>query len=92
MVLCIELKSYTHTNESQLKSYRSAVDSYYKDEVPNENRKFVLLGVWEDIVPETDESLCKLCGFKALTFQAILDEVFLKDEDTFESSGHQLFD
>ncbi|MDR0734070.1 MAG: PD-(D/E)XK nuclease family protein [Dysgonamonadaceae bacterium] len=89
-VLCIELQNYSHTNENQLKSCKPAFDGYYENK--DFQGKFVLLGVWKGAVPEIDKSLCKQYGFRALTFQDILDEVFLKNEGTFESSDNQLFD
>jgi hypothetical protein len=89
-VLCIELKKYTHTSDRQLESYKTAFNSYYqnKDVTP----KFVLLGAWNDAVPESDLQCCENNDFTALTFQDILDAVFLKEGDVFESSDNQLFD
>lgn len=90
-VLCIELKNYLHTGERQLESYKSAFDSYYKNKKEFQG-KFVLLGVWNDTVPESDNECCEKYGFTALTFQDILDNIFLKGEDAFESSDNKLFD
>lgn len=89
-VLCLELKNYSHTSERQLKGYRTAFDSYYngKEFIP----KFVLLGVWEDAIPAVDLQCCEKYDFTALAFQDILDEVFLKEGDSFESSDNKLFD
>jgi hypothetical protein len=89
-VLCLELKAYNHTNEQQLAKYKSSIEGAYKG--TDFTAKFVLLGAWDDAVPETDKACCDKSDFAAYTFENILDEVFLKDGDIFESSDNKLFD
>ena len=55
--------------------------------------KFVFLGAWEDNeIPTTDKECCKKYGFTVYTFQEILEKIFLKGEQSFESSGNEIFD
>ena len=56
------------------------------------DEKFVLLGAWEDDCPETDKACCDKFGFSAYTFQKILEKIFLKGEQSFESSSNEIFD
>ena len=89
--LFIELKSYSHTNKKQLESYKEACEMYdYKSKGFEE--KFVLLGAWEDDCPDFDKKCCDDAGFTICTFQDIVENVFLKGEQTFESSDNKLFD
>ena len=89
--LFIELKAYSHTSEQQLESYRKACGMYdYKNKGFEE--KFVLLGAWNDEVPEIDKAYCNKFDFAAYTFGNILGEIFLKGGETFESSENILFD
>lgn len=89
--LFVELKLYTHTSERQLESYKKASENYgYVSKGFKE--KFVLLGVWEDAVPEIDKEYCQKQGFMFFTFKDVLNEVFTKGGETFKSSGNAIFD
>jgi hypothetical protein len=89
--LFIELKAYSHTNERQLESYKKASEMHdYKGKKFVE--RFVLLGAWDEYVPEIDKECCKNNGFTAYTFQEILDKVFINGEKDFENSGNSIFD
>jgi hypothetical protein len=39
-----------------------------------------------------DKEYCEKYGFKVLTFQEVLEAIFLKEDGTCESSNNQLFD
>lgn len=89
--LFIELKAYSHTSDKQLESYRNASEMHdYKSKDFTE--RFVLLGAWDDYVPEIDKECCQKNNFIAYTFQDILENVFINEENTFESSDNSIFD
>ncbi|MDR0419948.1 MAG: PD-(D/E)XK nuclease family protein [Prevotellaceae bacterium] len=88
-VLCIELKTYSHTNERQLQSYKEACKWYENNNKEIDEKRFILLGAWDDNLPQFDQELCNKFGFSIYSFADIASEIFNSE---IANSGEKLFD
>lgn len=80
--LFLELKLYSHTTKEQLQAYKNiAVDNSFE-------KKYVLLGAWNDTCLDSERKLCEDLGFSIFTF-ANLEETVFKGE--IANSEEKLF-
>ena len=85
--LFLELKLYTNTSENQLDKYKKVAERKYKED--SFEKKFVLLVVWKDEVPQEERILCERFGFTPYTFVNVLETVF---DSKPANSENPLFD